>query len=301
MDKFEQMRAFTQVVDSGGFAAAARQMGLSRSVVNKLVIALENQLGVQLLQRSTRVVSPTETGLAYYERCVEILANLADVEQSLGSLQAEPKGRLRVNAPMTFGTLYLAPAMADFLQQYPDLQVQLTLNDRFVDPIEEGFDVTIRISDPHPTSSLFVQPLAPIQRLLCAAPDYLSRQGTPTHPMELRTHSCLHYGQILMEHRWHFTGVDGEHSVAVQGVLCSNNGEALREAAIQGLGIALLPQFIVAAALQQGALQIVLPHYHLAELSMEVLYPVHRHLSTKIRLLVDFLQQRFGTNAFQSK
>jgi DNA-binding transcriptional LysR family regulator len=226
---------------------------------------------------------------------------LAEVEQSLGSLQAEPKGRLRVNAPMTFGTMYLAPAIADFLQQYPDLQVQLTLNDRLVDPIEEGFDVTLRISEPQPTSSLFVQPLAPIQRLLCAAPDYLSRQGTPTHPAELRTHSCLHYGQMLMENRWHFTGTDGEHSVAVQGVLCSNNGEALREAAIRGLGIALLPHFIVTAALQQGALQPVLPHYSLAELSMEVLYPAHRHLSTKIRLLVDFLRQRFGKAGFQSK
>jgi DNA-binding transcriptional LysR family regulator len=294
MDKFEQMRAFTQVVVSGGFAAAARQMGQSRSTVNKLVIALENDLGVQFLHRSTRVVTPTETGLAFYERCVEILSSLEEAERSVTQLHGEPKGRLRVNAPMTFGTMYLAGAIADFIAQYPDLQVELTLSDRFVDPIEEGFDVTIRIAEPQPTSSLLVQPLAPAGRVLCASPTYLEKHGTPTHPMELRSHSCLHYGQIAIEHRWTLKGVDGEYTAIVQGVLCSNNGEVLRDAAIRGLGIALLPRFIVEPALQQGLLQVVLPNYHPSELSIEVLYPINRHLSTKIRLLVDFLRERFG-------
>jgi DNA-binding transcriptional LysR family regulator len=206
------MRAFTQVVVAGGFAAAARQMGLSRSVVNKLVIALENDLGVQLLQRSTRVVSPTATGLAFYERCVEILTSLEAAERSVMQLHTEPKGRLRVNAPMTFGTMYLAPAIADFLQLYPELQIQLTLNDRFVDPIEAFFDLTLRIAEPRPTSSLFVQPLAPAERLLCAAPSYLEKHGIPTHPQELSTHSCLHYGQLAVENRWTLTGADGEHT-----------------------------------------------------------------------------------------
>jgi DNA-binding transcriptional LysR family regulator len=294
MDKFEQMRAFTQVVVSGGFAAAARQMGQSRSTVNKLVIALENDLGAQLLHRSTRVVTPTETGLAFYERCVEILSSLEDAERSVTQLHGEPKGRLRVNAPMTFGTMHLAKPIADFVAQYPDLQVELTLSDRFVDPIEEGFDVTIRIAEPQPTSSLLVQPLAPAERVLCASPTYLEKHGTPMHPMELRSHSCLHYGQIAMEHRWTLTGVDGEYAAIVQGVLCSNNGEVLRDAAIRGLGITLLPQFIVEPVLQLGTLQTVLPNYHPSELSIEVLYPVNRHLSTKIRLLVDFLRERFG-------
>jgi DNA-binding transcriptional LysR family regulator len=294
MAKIEQMRAFTQVVAAGGFAAAARKMGLSRSVVNKLVIALENDLGVQLLQRSTRVVSPTETGLAFYERCVEILASLEAAERSVMQLHTEPKGRLRVNAPMTFGTMYLAPAIADFLLQYPELQVQLTLNDRFVDPIEEGFDVTIRIAAPQPTSSLFVQPLAPAERILCAAPSYLERHGIPTHPRELAAHSCLHYGQIAIENRWILMGADGEHTAIVRGMLCSNNGEVLREAAIQGLGITLLPRFIVATAIDKGLLQIVLPAYRPSVLAMEILYPIDRHLSTKIRLLVDFLKERFG-------
>jgi DNA-binding transcriptional LysR family regulator len=297
MDKFEQMRAFAQVVVSGGFAAAARQMGQSRSTVNKLVIALENDLGAQLLHRSTRVVTPTETGLAFYERCVEILSSLEDAERSVAQLHGEPKGRLRINAPMTFGTMHLAGAIADFIAQYPDLQVELTLSDRFIDPIEEGFDVTVRIAEPQPTSSLLVQPLIPAKRVLCASPTYLEKHGTPMHPTELRSHSCLHYGQIAMEHRWTLTGVDGEYTAIVQGVLCSNNGEVLRDAAIRGLGITLLPRFIVEPALQQGTLQIVLPNYHPSELFIEVLYPVNRHLSTKIRLLVDFLQERFGQSS----
>ncbi|MBW4515824.1 MAG: LysR family transcriptional regulator [Timaviella obliquedivisa GSE-PSE-MK23-08B] len=294
MDKFEQMRAFTQVVVSGGFAAAARHMGQSRSAVNKLVIALENELGVQLLYRSTRVVNPTETGLAFYNHCVEILSSLEEAERSVMQLQVEPKGKLRVNAPMTFGTMYLAPALAEFLVQYPDLQVQLTLNDRFVDPIEEGFDVTIRIAEPQPNATLLVQPLAPAQRVLCASPTYLETHATLTHPTELRNHSCLHYGQMAIENRWTLTGAEGDHTVIVQGMLCSNNGEVLREAAIRGLGITLLPRFIVEHSLQKGALQIVLPSYRPAELSVDILYPVNRHLSTKIRLLVGFLKERFA-------
>ncbi|MBD1869313.1 LysR family transcriptional regulator [Leptolyngbya sp. FACHB-541] len=296
MDKFDGIRAFTQVVVSGGFAAAARDMGLSRSAVNKLVIALENDLGVQLLHRSTRVVTPTETGLAFYERCVEILASLEEAERSLTQLQKEPKGRLRINAPMSFGIMHLSPALANFLVQYPDLQVELTLSDRFVDPIEEGFDITVRIAKPQASASLIVHTLAPAQRVLCASPTYLEAHNIPTHPNELRHHSCLHYGQLAFENQWTLIGPDGEHTFSVKGTLCSNNGEVLRDAAVRGLGITLLPRFIVEPELQQGKLQVVLPDYHPTELSIYVIYPVNRHLSTKVRLLVDFLQQQFGSH-----
>lgn len=294
MDKFESIRAFTQVVNAGGFAAAAREMGLSRSQVNKLVIALENELGVQLLHRSTRVVTPTETGLAFHERCVEILASLEAAERSITQLNEEPRGRLRVNAPMTFGTMHLASALSEFIKQYPDLQVQLTLNDRFIDPIEEGFDVTVRIAKSQEVASLIVHPLAIAPRVLCAAPPYLETRGIPAHPNDLRHHSCLHYGQLTVEDQWTLTGPDGEQTVSVSGVLCSNNGEVLRDAAVHGLGIALLPTFIVERELQQKTLKIVLPDYYPTELSIFVLYPVNRHLSTKVRLLVDFLQKQFG-------
>lgn len=295
MDRFECIRAFTQVVAYSGFAAAARQMGVSRSAVNKLVINLENDLGVQLLHRSTRQVSPTETGLAFYERCIAILADLEEAERAITQLQEEPKGRLRVNAPMSFGTLHLALAIADFLVQYPELQVQLTLNDRFIDPIEEGFDVTVRIAKPQETASLIIHELVSAQRVLCAAPSYLEQRGVPNHPTELRKHSCLHYGHLAVETQWTLIGSDGEHAVSVSGVLCSNNGEVLRDAAIQGLGIALLPTFIVGNNLQQGTLQTILSDYHPPELSIYVIYPVNRHLSTKIRLFVNFLKERFDT------
>ncbi|MBI4785265.1 MAG: LysR family transcriptional regulator [Oscillatoriophycideae cyanobacterium NC_groundwater_1537_Pr4_S-0.65um_50_18] len=294
MDKFESIRAFTQVVSSGGFAAAAREMGLSRSQVNKLVIALENELGMQLLHRSTRVVTPTETGLAFHERCVEILASLEEAERSITQLHEEPRGRLRINAPMTFGTLHLAPALADFLVQYPDLRVQLTLSDRFIDPIEEGFDVTLRIAKPQEAASLIVHSLTSAQRVLCAAPSYLEAHGIPSCPEELCHHSCLHYGQLAVENQWTLIGTEGEQTIAVTGVLCSNNGEVLKDAAVRGLGITLLPTFIVESELQQGLLNIVLPDYHPPELTISVIYPVNRHLSTKVRLLVDFLQERFG-------
>jgi DNA-binding transcriptional LysR family regulator len=294
MDKFQRIRAFTQVVISGSFAAAARHMGMSRSAVNKLVIALENELSVQLLHRSTRVVTPTETGLAFYERCLEILASLEEAERSITQMHEEPRGRLRMNAPMTFGTMHLAPALADFLMQYPDLQVQLTLNDRFIDPIEEGFDVTVRIAKLQEAASLIVHPLVPAPRVLCAAPSYLEGHGTPTHPDQLRHHSCLHYGQLAVDDQWTLIGRDGEQTISVRGVLCSNNGEVLRDATVRGLGITLLPMFIVGQELQEGTLQLVLPDYHAPKLSVAVVYPVNRHLSTKIRLLVDFLQERFG-------
>ena len=294
MDKFEGIRAFTQVVSSGGFAAAAREMGVSRSAVNKLVINLENQLGVQLLHRSTRQVSPTEMGLAFYDRCVAILAELEEAEQAVTQLHEQPKGRLRVNAPMSFGTMHLAPALADFLVQYPDLQVQLTLSDRFIDPIEEGFDVTVRIAQPQEMASLIVHELVGAKRVLCAAPSYLNVRGVPTHPTELHDHSCLHYGHLATENQWTLMGPDGEHRVSIHGALCSNNGEVLREAATRGLGITLLPTFIVGRDLQQGILQTVLPEYHPTELTIYAIYSVNRHLSTKIRLFVDFLKERFG-------
>jgi DNA-binding transcriptional LysR family regulator len=293
MDKFESLRAFTQVVEAGGFAAAARQMGLSRSAVNKLVLNLEDDLKVQLLHRTTRKVSPTATGQAFYDRCVTILADLEEAERALTHQQTEPRGQLRVNAPMSFGTLHLAPAIAQFLQQYPDVQVELSLSDRFIDPIDEGFDVTIRIAQPPNTPSLIAHELCPAPVILCAAPQYLSRHGTPTHPQDLGNHACLPYGHLATDHLWLLVNGEESHRVTVNGPLCANNGEPLREAAVQGLGITLLPRFIVAPDLTAGRLVQVLPTYTAPAITVWVLYPVNRHLSTKVRLLTEFLRHRF--------
>lgn len=298
MDKFDSLRAFTQVVNSGGFAAAAREMGLSRSAVNKLVIHLENELGVQLLHRSTRQVTPTATGLAFYERCVAILADLEEAEIAVSQLHDEPRGSFRINAPMSFGILHLAPAIADFLKQYPDLRVQLTLEDRFIDPIEEGFDVIIRIAQPSESPTLVTHPIAPAQRVMCASIDYIERRGAPSHPSELRSHSCLHYGYLSTGNSWKLIGPDGELTIPINSTLCSNNGEALAHAAVNGLGIALLPTFIVGNELRNGRLQIVLPDYHPPEITVCIVYPSNRHLSTKVRIFTQFLTERFGQHPY---
>ncbi|NJN02482.1 MAG: LysR family transcriptional regulator [Leptolyngbyaceae cyanobacterium SL_1_1] len=294
MDKFESLRAFVQVVEAGGFAAAARHLGRSRSAVNKLVMHLEDDLKVQLLHRTTRKVTPTATGLAFYQRGLAILADLKEAELAVSQMQREPKGRLRINAPMSFGTLHLAPALTDFLLQYPDLHIELTLSDRFIDPIEEGFDVTLRIAQPPESASLIVHELMVADRVVCASPEYLKQYGVPQTPADLKHHSCLHYGHFATSSQWTLTSTAGNHTVTVNGVLCSNNGEVLRTAALQGLGIALLPTFIVGSDLLQGTLCQILADYPPPEISAYVLYPVNRHLSAKVQLLTEFLQARLG-------
>lgn len=235
MDKFESIRAFTQVVQAGGFAAAARRMGVSRSTVNKLVLALEEDLQTQLLHRTTRRVATTDAGRAFYDRCINILADLEEAELALSRLQEEPRGHLRINAPMTFGTLHLAPILVDFMAQYPDLQVELSLNDRFIDPIDEGFDVTVRIAQIPLTTNLIVHTLAPCPVVFCAAPSYFQHHGTPTHPDHLKHHACLSYGHLSQDNAWTVLDRDGHSTtVAVQGPLCCNNGEVLRQAALGG-------------------------------------------------------------------
>ena len=294
MDRFESIRAFTKVVQSGGFAAAARAMGVSRSVVNKYVIALENDLGAQLLRRSTRQVTPTETGLAFYDRCVQILAELDDAVTAVGELQDSPSGNLRINAPTSFGVAHLGSVVSDYLATYPNVHVELVLNDRFVDSIEEGFDLTVRVAEPDVLTSLITKEIAPIKRVLCASPAYLAEFGEPTQPRELIQHRCLHYGYIASGNQWRLRGQRGEQLVPIHCVMWSNNGDVLKQAALKNQGIALLPTFIVGDALQAGTLRTVLAEFAPVDLSLCALYPRHRHLSTKLRHFVDVLVERFG-------
>ena len=298
MDKLESMRAFVEVVNHSGFAAAGRQMDQSRSVVNKLVAQLEKDLGVQLLQRTTRRVSPTDMGRAYYERCVDISAEVTAAELAVSQMQAEPKGTLRINAPMSFGTMHLAAAIAHFMHRYPDIQVQMTLSDRFIDLIEEGFDVTLRIAEETTEESLISHAIAPIHRVLCAAPRYLEAHGTPVHPDDLRQHQCLRYGHLATGSKWHLIGPDKKYAVPIKCRCYSNNGEVLREGAIAGVGIALLPTFIVGEALKSGALTTVLCDYYPTPLTAKLCYAANRHLSTKIQLLTAFLQDWFREPAW---
>ncbi len=302
MDKFESLRAFTHVVEQGGFAAAARTMGLSRSAVNKAVIALERELGVQLLRRSTRQVTPTEAGTAFHTQAKLILGQLDDAISAVREQDARPAGALRVNAPMSFGTLHLSPVIAEFIARWPAVHLELVLNDRFVDPIEEGFDVTLRAGEPRASTSLAAKEVAPVRRVLCAAPDYLAAHGEPMHPRELKAHRCLHYGYQDSGNLWRLANGGrsggGEQSFAIGCVMWSNNGEVLRDTAIAGGGIALLPTFIVGAALQQGQLLSVLADWAPPPIALCALYPRHRFVSPKVRAFVDLLGERFGDRPY---
>lgn len=297
MDKLTSIRAFTRVVQHGSFAAAARDLRLSRSAVSKYVIELEQELGSQLLVRTTRSASPTENGQAYYERCIAILADLEEADRAVALLQSEPRGLLRINAPMSFGTLHLGRAVADFMEKYPQLQIQLVLSDQQIDPVQEGFDVTLRIAD-LPSSSLIARKIAPASRVVCAAPSYLARRGLPKHPAELRDHDCLTYGYLATGNQWKLTGPDGDHWIRIPWTLCSNNGEVLRDAAVKGRGIVMLPTFIVGADLQEGSLRSILTDYSAPEISVHAIYPPTRHVSVKVRMFIDFLVERFGSRPY---
>lgn len=293
MDKLASLRAFVKVVELGSFSEAGRQLRLSRSAVSKYVGDLEQGLGVQLLNRTTRHASPNENGQTYFERALGILSDIDAADQAVAQLQSTPRGLLRVNAPMSFGTLQLGSAVADFMERYPELQLQLVLSDDLVDPVQDGFDVTLRIAELE-SSSLIARKIVPIDRVVCASPAYLDRHGVPAHPRELRNHVSLTYGFLLTGNQWKLTGEDGDHWIQPSWSLCVNNAEVLRDAAIKGRGVALLPTFIAGDALHDGRLVSVLSAWKAPPLTLYAIYPPTRHLSVKVRLLIDFLVERFS-------
>jgi len=288
MNKLHHIQAFAKVVETGGFSSAARALGLSRSAVSKYVRQLEDVVDARLLHRSTRRVSPTDAGQAYYKRISPVLLELEAADRNVAELHEAPRGTLRINAPMSFGTAYVAPIVADFMQEYRELRIELTLNDRFVDPIEEGFDVTVRIGN-LVDSSLMSRRVAGARQVLLASPQYIEQYGAPARLQELRTRRCLHYGYLATGDRWRLEGPEGPQIVRISSVLCSNNGEALRAAALRGVGIALLPMFLVEEELRSGALETILPAYSAPTLEIHLIYPPGRRLSTKARLFGDFL------------
>ncbi len=294
MDRFEAMRAFAGVVEEGSFTNAASRLGLSRAAISKVVRQLEDDLGVRLLNRTTRHVNTTEIGAAYYGRCREILAEVAEAEFAASRLQDAPRGVLRVNGPMSFGILHLAPAIAEFMAMYPEIVIDLVLNDRFVDIVEEGFDVVVRISE-MTGSSMIARKLAESRRVFCAAPSYLEEFGIPVTPADLTRHRCLHYGYTANGNQWRLLAPNGKaHVVRVNARMTVNNGDVLAEAARRGQGIIMMPTFIVGNDLRQGRLKTVLSGYRPPVLVMSALYPPNRHLTVKVRVFIDFLVSRFG-------
>ena len=291
MDKLTSLRAFVKVVELGSFLEAGRSLRLSRSAISKYIADLERDLGVQLIHRTTRRVSPTENGQIYFERTLSVLAELDAADQAVAHLQSTPRGLLRVNAPMSFGTIRLGPLIADFMAQYPDLQIQLVLSDEHVDPVQGGLDVTLRIAELD-SSSLIARKLADVDRVICASPAYFKKHGTPSHPDDLRNHQCLTYGFLSTGNQWKLSGADGDHWIAPPWTLCANNAEVLRDAAVKGRGIAVLPVFLAEDELKSGALVPCLGDYKPPQLSLYAIYPPTRHLSVKVRLFIDFLIER---------
>lgn len=298
MDRLSEIEAFVKVVEAHSFSEAARRLRLSKSVVSRQIAALESQLGVRLFHRTTRSMALTEAGRSYYERAARILTDLEDANLSVSQLQSAPRGRLRINAPMSFGFQHLAPALADFLFRYPEVEVDMTLTDRFVDLVDEGFDIAVRIGS-LTDSSLVARRLAPIRRVICASPAYLRARGVPDTPDDLKAHDCLCNSNVSLVREWRFIRPDAQPwPVEVRGRLSANNGDTLKAAALKGLGLVNLPSFIVGSDLQAGTLVTVLDQYVAQNLSLNAVYPHSRHLSPKVRAFVDFLAERFGPRPY---
>jgi DNA-binding transcriptional LysR family regulator len=293
MDLLSGMTVFARVVEEASFAKAAAALGLSRSAASKRVAWLEDHLGARLLNRTTRTISLTEVGRAYYERCARILDEVEDAAQAVASLHDAPRGTLRVNAPMSFGQRHVGPAVSAFLCRWPEMSIDLSLTDRRVDVVDEGYDVVVRIMA-MADSSLIARKITTTSRVTCASPEYLARRGTPTAPADLAGHDCFEYANLSPAGEWVFRRGDQTQRIKIAGRLRADNGDVLRCAALAGLGLIQTPTFIVADDLAAGRLVPVLDDYAASGIPVWAVYPHNRHLSTKVRMFVDFLADRFG-------
>ena len=293
MDRLNSMRLFVEVVNRGSFTGAAEKTGLSRAQLSKSVMQLESFLGARLLNRTTRKISLTETGQIYFERCTAILQEVEEAEAVAREMTDNPSGNLLLAAPTSFGVRHLENLIPQYLKKYPNMQISLSLNDRFVDVIAEGYDLVIRIAE-LADSSLISRRIAPCKRVFCASPDYLNNFGTPQVPQDLAIHRCLVYSNELKPDSWDLHGPEGIESVKINGPFCSDNGDVLRSAAVAGLGITLLPTFIVGPDLQAGRLQQVLSEYCPPEIAIYALFPSRKYLSAKVRSFIEFLTENFG-------
>lgn len=293
MQDLNDMLLFARVVEARGFSEAARRMRSSKSRVSKAVARLEQSLGARLLNRSTRGLSTTEIGAAFYEHCARIADEAAQAAELASRLQSEPRGTLRISAPVAFGRLHVAPALAEYLTRHAGLSVDLTVTDRLVDLVEEGHDVAIRIAR-EPSLHLVARELAPVRRVICATPAYFRHHGVPATPHELQAHNCLHRTPFGAQAEWRLHGPQGEAAVRIKGSLRIDDDDTLAQAALSGLGIALLPTFIIGGDLQAGRLQAVLSDYVPLERRVYAVHLPNRHLPAKVRAFVELLRERFG-------
>ena len=298
MENLSDIAVFVQVVDSGSFTAAADRLAMSKSVISKYVSRLEDQLGARLLNRTTRRLSLTEAGRILYDRSQRGLEEIEAAEMEVSQLQQTPRGRLRFNTPMSFGILHIAPALTEFQRQYPQVSIDMNLEDRQIDLVEEGYDLAIRIAD-LPDSSLVARRLGPCKHALCASPGYLEKHGIPRTPEELQQHHTLTFGYHDTPREWRLLTPDGRYqSVPMNSTMHMNNSLALREAVLNDAGIVLIPTFIVGADIQAGRLQNVLPSYRLLEPSIYAVYPQRKYLSPKVRAFIEFIAQKISDTPY---
>lgn len=291
MDRLTCMQVFVKVVEQGSFTAAAAQCGISSTMVGKHVAALEERLGARLLNRTTRRQSLTEVGGIYYQRCKAALAEVEAADASASELQTVARGLLRVTAPVTFGANLLVGVIGDYLREHPDVHIELHLNDRVVDLVDEAFDVAIRIGE-LPDSSLVARKLAPYRMIACASPAYLAAHGVPRTPAQLAGHNCIGFMYSAAHKHWQFSERDQTSKVQISGNFRVNNGQAVRTAALHGMGIVVQPEALLAGDLDAGALVRILPNHQLPAQSMHVVYP-SRRLTLKMQSFVDFVVRRF--------
>lgn len=290
MDRFIEMEAFNAVVDTGSFVKAADSLNTSKAAISRYVSDLETRLGVRLLHRTTRKLSLTDEGQVFFLRSKELLSELNNAELEITSRNVIASGLIRINAPVTFGIKHLSPLWGQFLNRYPEIKLDITLADRIVDLVEEGYDVAIRVAS-LPNSTLISKKLSSTRLILCASPAYLNKSGTPQHPHELTHHSIIAYSHFSTKDEWYFNGPEGQVSVKTNPRIHSNNGDTCRSVALKGLGIILQPSFLISEDIQSGALIELMPQYRSIELGIYAIYASRKHLAPKIRVLIDFLAE----------
>ncbi|MDH3579002.1 MAG: LysR family transcriptional regulator [Hyphomicrobiales bacterium] len=292
------LEIFARVVTAGNMSAAGREMELSPAVVSKRISHLEQRLAARLFQRTTRQLTLTETGQGFYDRVVNILAGIEEAEAYVTRRNTVPQGTLKITAPTAFGRMHIAPYLSDFLNQYPDIRLDLDLSDTFVDIVGAGFDAAIRVAELE-DSSLVARKLAPSHRVICAAPDYIKEHGTPKTLAELTKHNCL---APTAQELWRLQGKNGPESIRVSGNIRTNSTEVVREAVLAGIGIALRSTWDVGPELQSGQLKVIMPEYQQSpRVAIYAVYPCRQYVPAKLRVFVDYLAGRFGPEPYWNK
>jgi DNA-binding transcriptional LysR family regulator len=295
MDRFQAITAFARVVENGSFARAAERLGVSVSAVSRQVSELEAHLDARLLNRTTRRLSLTEAGQAFYERCVQLLADLEEAEVAMTSASVVPRGTLRLTCSASFGARHLAPAIAAFAARHTQVHFDVELSERVVDLVDEGFDLAVRVGQAG-SQNLVARNIGSSRLVCCAAPSYLERHGEPRKPEDLAAHACLTYEYLPTRHVWQFRDRQGvERNVRIAGPMHANNGRFLEALAAEGIGIVREPDFIVGPDVRAGRLKPILREFEPPPLNIYVVYPSRRHLSAKVRAFADFLVERFAT------